>query len=341
MALILHDRVKESTTSTGTGTINLDGATGGFKSFVAGIGTTNKTYYAIVGRTTTEFEVGLGTVTDASPDTLSRDVILSSSNSDAKVSFSAGTKDVFCTLPSAKEGLPFPSIYGSSSAPQIITVKVDNKTSSHPYPAGGSSSSSAYFLNGLESPAIQFAGNDSSYKYYYRFDTSHSSNSGHPLRFYLEAAKTTAYTTGVTTNGSGGSAGDYVQIAVDSETPNTLYYQCSSHGYMGNYANAISNKINSNLSTMGELSVGTLFKMPTNTANKMLIADGTSFQEVDMSGDATIASGGALTLANSGVSAASYTATNLTVDAKGRITSASSGAAGVSAGFVIAMSVAL
>ena len=95
MALILNDRVKESTTTTGTGTIDLDGATGGFKSFVAGIGTTNRTYYAIVGRTTTEFEVGLGTVTDATPDTLSRDVILSSSNSDAKVSFSAGTKMFF------------------------------------------------------------------------------------------------------------------------------------------------------------------------------------------------------------------------------------------------------
>ena len=72
MAFILHDRVKESTTTTGTGTIDLDGAIGGFKTFVAGIGTTNRTYYAIVGRTTTEFEIGLGTVTDASTDTLSR-----------------------------------------------------------------------------------------------------------------------------------------------------------------------------------------------------------------------------------------------------------------------------
>ena len=89
------------------------------------------------------------------------------------------------------------------------------------------------------------------------------------------------------------------------------------------------------------LTVGALLKLPTNTANKILVADGTSFEEVDMSGDATIASGGALTLASSGVSAASYTSTNLTVDAKGRITSASSGSAGASAGFVIAMSVAL
>ena len=89
------------------------------------------------------------------------------------------------------------------------------------------------------------------------------------------------------------------------------------------------------------LTIGALLKLPTNTANKILVADGTSFEEVDMSGDATIASGGALTLASSGVSAASYTSTNLTVDAKGRITSASSGTAGASAGFVIAMSVAL
>ena len=102
MAFVLNDRVKETTTTTGTGTINLGGAATGFETFVAGIGNSNVTYYCIAGQGTAEFEVGIGTVTDASPDTLSRTTLLSSSNSDSAVDFSAGTKDVFCTLPASK-----------------------------------------------------------------------------------------------------------------------------------------------------------------------------------------------------------------------------------------------
>ena len=102
MAFVLNDRVKETTTTTGTGTLNLAGAATGFETFVAGIGNSNVTYYCIAGQGTAEFEVGIGTVTDASPDTLSRTTILSSSNSDSAVDFSAGTKDVFCTLPASK-----------------------------------------------------------------------------------------------------------------------------------------------------------------------------------------------------------------------------------------------
>ena len=102
MALVINDRVKETSTTTGTGTLNLAGAQTGFDTFVAGVGNSNTTYYAIYNQGTSEWEVGIGTVTDATPDTLSRDTVISSSNSDSAVTFSAGTKDVFCTLPASK-----------------------------------------------------------------------------------------------------------------------------------------------------------------------------------------------------------------------------------------------
>jgi hypothetical protein len=102
MAFVVADRVKESTTSTGTSTINLGGTSDGFQGFVAGIGDGNTTYYAISHQTAAEWEVGIGIVTDAATDTLSRDTIISSSNSDSAVNFSAGSKDVIATLPSSK-----------------------------------------------------------------------------------------------------------------------------------------------------------------------------------------------------------------------------------------------
>jgi hypothetical protein len=106
MALVINDRVKETSTTTGTGTFSLAGAETGFETFVAGVGTGNTTYYSIVLDGTNEFEVGIGTVTDASPDTLSRDTIISSSNSDSAVNFSSGSKTVFCTLPASRAMSP-------------------------------------------------------------------------------------------------------------------------------------------------------------------------------------------------------------------------------------------
>ena len=87
MAFVINDRVKETSTTTGTGTLDLAGAQQGFETFVAGIGNTNTTYYAIFNQGTSEFEVGIGTVTDASTDTLSRTSVISSSNGDSLVSF--------------------------------------------------------------------------------------------------------------------------------------------------------------------------------------------------------------------------------------------------------------
>lgn len=102
MAFVVNDRVKETTTDTGTTTIDLAGAETGFETFVAGIGSTNQTYYCIQAQGGSAFEIGVGTVTSGSPDTLSRTSVISSSNADGLVDFGAGTKDVFCTLPASK-----------------------------------------------------------------------------------------------------------------------------------------------------------------------------------------------------------------------------------------------
>ena len=100
MALVLKDRVKETSTTAGTGTLTLAGAAAGFQSFSA-IGNGNTTYYAIVDSTAGTWEVGIGTYT-SSGTTLSRTTVLSSSNSGSLVNFSANSKDVFCTYPSEK-----------------------------------------------------------------------------------------------------------------------------------------------------------------------------------------------------------------------------------------------
>jgi hypothetical protein len=154
MAFVINDRVKETTTTTGTGAFALGGAVQGFETFGTGIGNNNTTYYAIFNPGTSEFEVGLGTL-DADSSDLARTTVISSSNSDNAVNFTAGTKDIFCTMPASK--------------------------------------------------------------------------------------------------------------AVIEDASNNV---------------AIGN----------DLTIGAKLKLPTNTANKILVADGTSFEEVDMSGDATIAS---------------------------------------------------
>jgi hypothetical protein len=98
MAFVLADRVKETTTTTGTGTVTLLGASTGYQSFSA-IGNGNSTYYTIADQNGSNWEVGIGTYT-SSGTTLSRTTVLSSSNSGSLVSFTAGTKDVFVTYPS-------------------------------------------------------------------------------------------------------------------------------------------------------------------------------------------------------------------------------------------------
>jgi hypothetical protein len=122
MALVINDRVKETTTTTGTGAVSLAGAVTGFETFAAGVGNSNTTYYAIVHQTANEFEVGLGTLDGDSSD-LTRTTVISSSNSDSAVSFAAGTKDVFCTLPASK--LIFEDANNDATVGRNLTVTGD------------------------------------------------------------------------------------------------------------------------------------------------------------------------------------------------------------------------
>ena len=135
MALVINDRVKESSTTTGTGTFDLDGVVSGFEGFVAGIGDGNTTYYTIFNQGTTEWEVGVGTLTDATPDTLARTTVISSSNGDAAVNFTSGTKDVFCTMPASKvvyldaSGDDLYAVSSDASSLDIVTSYIDTISS--------------------------------------------------------------------------------------------------------------------------------------------------------------------------------------------------------------------
>jgi hypothetical protein len=101
MALVLNDRVKETSTTTGTGAMALAGAAVGFITFATGIANNNTTYYTIHNQGTNEWEVGLGTL-DGTSANLTRTTVITSSDGGTAVNFNTGTKDVFCTLPAVK-----------------------------------------------------------------------------------------------------------------------------------------------------------------------------------------------------------------------------------------------
>ena len=162
----------------------------------------------------------------------------------------------------------FEGTYFSSSSPKTFTVTVAAKTAASPYHNVGSSN--GYYIDGVQTPIIELKGNDTGKPYYYKFDQSDGTNSGHPLRFYNNVGKTTAYTTGVTTSGTPGQSGAHTTIAVDSTTPNVLYYQCSSHANMGNFINHNSTKLNT----------GVFLTMPA--------ADGTSGQAITTNGSGVL-----------------------------------------------------
>ena len=132
MALVLADRVKETTTTTGTGTVTLLGASTGYQSFSA-IGNGNTTYYTIASQTASEWEVGIGTYT-SSGTTLSRDTVLASSNSGSLVNFSSGTKDVFVTQPAERTVyVDNQTVLGANNAQGNMGLLVNASTISNNY----------------------------------------------------------------------------------------------------------------------------------------------------------------------------------------------------------------
>ena len=137
----------------------------------------------------------------------------------------------------------FKRLVGAASSTVVsIAVTVATKTSDHRY--FGQGSDNGYWLDGVESPFVTLVPG----KLYY-FDQSHSTNSGHPLRFYLEQDKANSYTKEITTGGSPGSSGAYTQIGIgtasnENNHPAVLHYQCSSHVLMGNAVATQSNAVN-------------------------------------------------------------------------------------------------
>ena len=117
---------------------------------------------------------------------------------------------------------------------QTLTVTVATKTTEHT--AYGDGSPSGYVIDGHEGPHLQLS------RGVYKFDISDGTNSGHPFRFYEDEGKNIAFTSDVTTSGSGGSAGDHATLTIDDDTPTPLFYQCSSHGNMGGRIDIIGGK---------------------------------------------------------------------------------------------------
>jgi len=144
-----------------------------------------------------------------------------------------------------------------------FAVTVASKTAAHRY--NGTGSGSGYVIDGVQSPFLTLTPGRT-----YRFTLSSSDMTSHPFRFYLEADKTTAYTTNVT------STATYTEIVVTDTTPTVLHYQCSAHGYMGNAVNTNSNVVSSDFTGTVSDSIGPLRRLGVNTKSSsytLLVSD--------------------------------------------------------------------
>lgn len=210
MALVLNDRVLESSTSIGTGPVTLAGAAAGFQTFSAGVGGSNTTYYTIVntGSVSSEWEVGLGTL-DAGGTVLTRTTVFTSSNAGAAVVFTAGTKNVFVTYPSTKSVNVDAAGVLSVTVPETITSATNSPLTVN---NGGTGTA-------LANSVASFFGNVNSYS---------------QINYQNLNAGTSASTDLVLTADNGSDTTNYVDFGINSSTYNlgTFTIAGINDGYM-------------------------------------------------------------------------------------------------------------
>ena len=303
MALITKDRIKEETTTTGTGAYALGGSSATFDTFQSCMSNGDTTYYAIAHTTsgTDEWEVGIGTWNTG--NTLTRTTVLAGSNGTSAVNFSAGTKNIFMTVPAEQTRL---GLTATTAELNILDGVTATATELNLLDGVTATTAELNYVDGVTSNvqtqldtkgphmtiAVTVSNPGSGNKYYLdgalqqtallqksvtvRFDQSDSSNASHPLRLSTTSDGThgsgSAFTTGVTEVGTPGSAGAYTQVTLEQDAPDVLYYYCGNHSGMG--GTAYSGKDLSTLtSTISELNI---LDGVTSTATELNLVDGST-----------------------------------------------------------------
>ena len=215
-----------------------------------------------------------------------------------------GTQDSLNTsgIITASQFSGFSHLIAPYASTKTITVKVASKIDGeHRYYGNGSGL--GYVLDNVQAPFLTLTPGRT-----YRFDVSDSSNSGHPFRFYLDAAKATAYTTGVTV-GSG-----YVDLEVTDSTPTVLHYQCSSHGYMGNAVQVnSSNAIQLNSQSASYyLNYNNFTNTPTIPSNNNQLTNGAGYITTSFTNTNQLTNGAGFITASDDITGNAATATNST-----------------------------
>ena len=240
MALVLADRVKETTTSTGTTAITLAGASTGYQTFSSAVGNANTTYYTIADQSGANWEVGIGTYTSAG-NTLSRDTVLASSNAGALVTFTSGTKDVFVTYPAERAvyigGSALPINSGGTGATTLAganlpVTNVDNTFTGTQTFSGTSTTLAAIFANAAETTTVSATAATGTIAYYTSsqsvlyYTTAASANWTLNLRHSVGTTLNTAMAVGQTvtvtfmvTNGTTAFYNNVVQVDGTTVTP--------------------------------------------------------------------------------------------------------------------------